>query len=406
MELVIGVIVQVRSLADVVHLRRHDDALAAPGQLGRPHRRRRGALGQAPEEGLQGAVHPGEQRLVRGDVGDARPLEDALLQLPQLGLDRRPVLLRELHQVPERLVLAEASNLLVRPAGGGQLPAQAGARDRVAGGEELRAAGGLGLPGELHEALLVLPARLGGDLRHEVQQVVHLVGHGLPAHDQVRHRVRGAPLRRDERRGADAARGEVDPALQLDEVRLLRAHLAEAAAEERQQRQQPPGDAPEVEGEVHVDDARGQQRVPQHLRAAEEPRLGGHLRGLLGDVGDVEARHRRQGLGRVRLLLQLLQLLGRVDEGLDVALAERGLVLLEAGLLLLLDARALLRARLGGHGEAVRVLEQALLQHALEDLLLVHDQLLPQGFDRRIVPQALEGILPVVPIVHSREHER
>ena len=250
--------------------------------------------GQLREERLQPRLERAIARLVHRHVGDdAGASDQRRAELLQPGQHAGPVALHLLGQPPQEEELADAVERLFDGESGVQVGAQPGVGQHVAGRRQLRLGPRLGLQHHLAEALLVVQPH---GRQHVAQDVEHgrgLGGGGLAAQDEVgdkrptiRFQVPGSrfqgraffpwplapspwPLsyRCHERCRMNAPRRPPNALRQAHEVLGLRAHLQQRLAKEGSERQQAGRQAAQVEAQVEVDDAVGEQVVGQHARA-------------------------------------------------------------------------------------------------------------------------------------------
>ena len=231
----------------------------------------------------------------------------------------------------------------------------------------------------LHEAFRVVQFDGQQHVAQDRQQIVGLGDGGLAAQEEPARGAVGVAHQPVERGGRDAARLLPDALRQLDEVLGLRADFQERRAEERRVRQQLLRQRVQVEADVHVDDAVGEEVVVQNARALEVTRLGGDGFGRLVEIGQDEGGDRRQGLGGVGGFLQRFEPGGAFDDGVQVVRQHR-----RARLGQLLAFRLFLALREGGVGfehedGVVWVVQQVRLDEALEVARLCGQRL----FDRR-----------------------
>eukprot|EP00982_Pelagococcus_subviridis_P010970 31044-Pelagococcus_subviridis.AAC.4 len=155
---------------------------------------------------------------------------------------------------------------------------------------------------------------------------------------------------------------------------------------------------------LRVQDVVREQIVRQHRGLPDGRRLARDRLGRLRDVPDLERGNARRRLGRVRRLLQRLQLLRLRDDPLDVLRGQTGAVLRDPRLLVRLLLRRERRVRVQLHGHLVRVVDQQFLQQRLEDVARGHLRL--EVRERALEPKRLERILLVQPRAQRPQHER
>mmetsp|Transcript_6913 Transcript_6913/g.24418 ORF Transcript_6913/g.24418 Transcript_6913/m.24418 type:complete len:631 (-) Transcript_6913:1328-3220(-) len=408
LQVVPGVLVEVRGLGHVVHLRRHREQLVAARQGRRPVLDRGAARRHGGEELVQRAARRVQALAVQREVDDGAVAgQQARPNLLEVRAHPVPVAVHPRGQVAEVREGAVPAHLLRRPPRDGALGPEAGCHHAVAGAHHAALHGAPRLQHELHELGLVVEARVKEDVAHEAEEVARAARHHLAPHLHVARQAHLAVLAhvRRERRDADAARGAADALVELDEVLLARAHGRQGVAEEGHQRQEPRGDAAHVEQRVSVQDVVGEEVVAEHSRALLLGHVARHGGRLLRDVAQGERGDALERLGVVGRLLRLLERGRRLDERLELRRGHLAALLVQPRLLR--GLRLLAQGRVGRQlqGHLVRVLHQVLPEQRAEDVLASSDALL-QLAQGRLVPQGLEGVHVVQPRGHGAEHQR
>mmetsp|Transcript_46255 Transcript_46255/g.86354 ORF Transcript_46255/g.86354 Transcript_46255/m.86354 type:complete len:238 (-) Transcript_46255:2054-2767(-) len=235
MEVIPG-LVKVPSLAHVIHLCGHHNAIGTAAQAWvQQDRFAVSVRGQAGGQRLEGVLGRVEVRSVSCDVDDVAGClrKNASLQGPQLLQDFLPMSLLDLFQdISEVVVLCKGTPPVPEPSSLAGLCRQLRGGDTVAGGDQGRLGPGAGLAGELDNAILVVKVCGKGDLLHEVREIRHLSSHGLAPHDEVSQRLRITPLVHAHGRRGDASGAHAHTAGEAHEIPLGGAQLLQGPGEE------------------------------------------------------------------------------------------------------------------------------------------------------------------------------
>mmetsp|Transcript_6161 Transcript_6161/g.27743 ORF Transcript_6161/g.27743 Transcript_6161/m.27743 type:complete len:477 (-) Transcript_6161:1905-3335(-) len=296
-------VVQVGTLADVVHLGGDGDELVDGGEdeVGAPGNtnRRPGALRrERVEEGLDGTRGRLERLGVGGEVGHrAGAGDDGGANLLEVSHDAVPVGVDPLGEDLEVLELREAAELLADVPGDGVHGVQTTRRDGVTAGLDPGFHGGAGLEHELLENLLVVQLGLEHHLGHEVVELAGLGARGLTAEHEVGGDVVLAANGGGERGEGEAAGGGAHELVKVDKGALGGAHALHGAAPEGHEGHQVHGDGVKIHEVLSVENIVGEDVVGEHLGGTDGGDVRGDGLGLLGDVGDAERGHARERLG-------------------------------------------------------------------------------------------------------------
>ena len=274
----------------------------------------------------------------------------------------------------------------------------------MARGHQARLAPRLAFEHDLAEALAVVELHGQQHVVQDVEQVRHLGNGRLAGDEEARCRPLLPAHLREIGRVPHAAGLAVDALRELDVVLAGRAHLLQGAAEEGDVGQQLLRHRAQVEAQVHVQDAVGEevvieQRAVGHVADGDGNRL---VRAV--EVGQLERREARQVLGRVGALLACLER-GRVgDDGLNLFRRHGRFGRVELFPLFGCQPVVMRRVRFGHHGQAMRVVEQVGADEATQEAGVFGQAALDHG-QRQLVAQRLERVAAVVPILQGAHVE-
>ena len=233
-------------------------------------------------------------------------------------------------------------------------------------GDQPRLQPGLLLQHELAQPLGVVQPGRQQHVPQDVQQRLALVQRGLAAQHEVGGGVAAAGGGQVGR-AVDAARLAADALRQLDEILTLGAHAQQQPAEQLAVGQQALRQAAQVEAQVQVEDAVGEQVVGQQPRAGQLALDAGNAPDLPVQVGQGQGRDGGQRLGRVGGVLQRLEALHGGLYRSDVSFGHGCARCVQPGALGRLGLRAHARVGLQQDHAAMRVVQQVALNQRLEE---------------------------------------
>ena len=259
-------VAQARALADVVHLRRDAEPLARRQGLAAPGVPLWRGGGQGLKEGAQLRPEGGHVGFVQRHVGDhAVAVDEAAAHVLKYGTGLRFSRFALADAFAQEEEVADAAHLLTDPAGLGEVGAEARVDDRVSAGDEAAFGAGLLLQRQLQEAAGIVEVDVQQHIAQDVEHVLRLGEGALGAQHQPGAAFLAATHGGEQRAGADAASLAANALRQADVILVARAHLQQRGAEERQPGQHFTRQRTQVQPQVEVDDAVGEEVVRQQF---------------------------------------------------------------------------------------------------------------------------------------------
>jgi len=344
---------------------------------------------------------------VERDVGDHASAGDEPVAHPgEPGQHAVPILIHALGQRAQEEKLAHAAHLLAGPVGLAERRAQPRVDEQMAAGHQAALQSRFVLQHDLPEAFTVVEPGAQQHVAQDVEQVVELGEGALAAQEEAPDRLAALAHECVQRAGLNAARLAPDALKQLDEVFLVRAHLQQSATHQPCIGHILGWQDAQVEAEVEINDAVGEQVVIQDGRAVirRSVHLDGDRLVLLVEVVQLQGRNRRQSFGGIGCQLHLPERVRLADDALKVVGAHLRAGLLQPGALVRFHLLAHLRVGRQDDGGAMRVVEKVLPDQAGKDVFAAA-QAIFDGLERPFEGEPRERIATIQPRLQCCRHE-
>ena len=277
-----------------------------------------------------------------------------------------PIALHVVRKFAQEEQKTHAAHLFVGPIGLVEIGAQAGIHIGRTGRHDAEFQRRLLLQHQLGEALAVVEPRPGENVAQNRQHLAGLLGQRLAAQVEPRGRCRAARDRRAPALRPDAPGGAADPLRQAHEVLVADAGLDQRAAEQPHIGQQVARQGVQVEAEIEIHDAVGEQVMVEHRRIGQGRDRQRNELVLARQVGERQRRDGGKRLRRVGLFLLMLERRGGLHGGAHFAVGHGGARRVEPGLFLRRLALGLVAVGLEGDDGTVRVVDELMAQQRLE----------------------------------------